>query len=330
MDRRAFIGTVAGGLLAPALAAEAQQAGKVYRIGILSSSYSSQPFRTEPTWRNFQQGLSDLGWTEGRNLVIERRFAEGQRDRLPAVAQELVALNVDVIVAFGPLALRPAQEATRTIPIVMIGGTADPIQDGLVPSLARPGGNLTGVIWGAGHEVPGKILELLKEVLPRASRVTVLDEGFVTAKGDRALDVAARRLGLRVEWLQIKDPSELESPMAAIRRQGVDALYVPMTGPLFTNRGRVAAVALSHGLPTFGTLTEFPEAGGLLSYGQSIGDLFRRGAPFVDKILKGAKPGDIPIEQTTKFEVAVNLKTAKALGLTIPSAVLLRAGRVIE
>jgi putative tryptophan/tyrosine transport system substrate-binding protein len=155
MDRRAFIGTVAGGLLAPALAAEAQQAGKVYRIGILSSSYSSQPFRTEPTWRNFQQGLSDLGWTEGRNLVIERRFAEGQRDRLPAVAQELVALNVDVIVAFGPLALRPAQEATRTIPIVMIGGTADPIQDGLVPSLARPGGNLTGVIWGAGHEVPG-------------------------------------------------------------------------------------------------------------------------------------------------------------------------------
>jgi putative ABC transport system substrate-binding protein len=216
--------------------------------------------------------------------------------------------------------LRPAHDqaclgATRTIPIVMIAVT-DPVRDGFVSSLARPGGNVTGVTWAAGSEVIGKILGILKEVLPRASQVTVLTEGSGDISG--AFADAARQLGLRFERSVGKDPTELEPTMAAISRQGVDAVFVPMSGFLFNHRNRVAALAAAHRLPTFSGLRELPEAGGLFSYGQRLEDLYRRAATFVDKILKGAKPGELPVEQATKFELVINLKTAQAIGLTVP------------
>jgi putative ABC transport system substrate-binding protein len=326
MDRRAFLAGAAALLVAP-LAAEAQRAGKVPRVGILSAGWPSPS--PSPAWRAFQDGLRDLGWAEGRDLVLEPRFAEGQHDRLPALAQDLVRLNVDVIVTFGPFSIRPARDATRTIPIVMIGSSSDPVGDGFVTSLARPGGNITGVGTAAGMESTWKWLEFLKEVLPKASRVVVLLEApqppsFVRARAD-----AARQLGLRLEESVIK-VAKLESTMATISRRGVDAVYVPMGGFLYTHRDRVAALAIAHRLPTLGPISELPEAGGLLSYGQSLKDIFRRGATFVDKILKGAKPGDIPIEQAMKVELVINLKTAKALGLTIPPSVLARADQVIE
>jgi putative ABC transport system substrate-binding protein len=252
-------------------------------------------------------------------------------DRLPALAQDLIRLNVDVIVTFGPVTIRPAREATRTIPIVMIAGSGDPVRDGLVASLAHPGGNITGVTWSAGPEVIGKNLEILKQVVPRLSRVALLSDGGQSSpSGARAWEDATRQLGLRLERVVINDPTELESTMAAISRQRVDAVYVTMAGVTFTSRNHVAALAVAGRLPTFGLFRELAEAGGLLSYGPSIGAIYRRGAYYVDKILRGAKPADLPIEQPTKFELVINLKTAKALGLTIPQSLLIRADEIMQ
>jgi putative ABC transport system substrate-binding protein len=327
MIRRSFLVAAVAGVLAP-FAAEAQQAGKVAHVGILSSSYPSVS-ASQPSWWGFEEGLRDLGWSVGRDLVLERRYAEGQLDRLPGLAQDLVRLNVDVLVTFGPLTIKPALEATRDVPIVMIGAT-DPVRDGFVTSLARPGGNVTGVTWGVGSDPQGKLLEILKTVLPRASRVTILTEGPLTPTSDEVLTDAARRLSLRLERSVVQDRTELEQTIAAIRRQGTHAVFLTMAGLLFTERNRVATLAVAHRLPTFGLFRELPEAGGLFSYGQNIGNLYRRGATFVDRILKGAKPGDLPIEQATKLELVINLKTAKALGLTIPPSLLLRADQLIE
>jgi ABC-type uncharacterized transport system substrate-binding protein len=327
ISRRTFV-VALGAVLASPLAADAQQAGKVPRIGILSASYPSPP--SESTWRGFYEGLRDLGWTVGRDLVVERRYAEGRLDRLRALAQDLIRLNVDVIVTFGPNTIKPAREATRTIPIVMIAGSGDPVRDGLVASLARPGGNVTGVASQAGAELIGKNLEILKEVFPRLSRVTILTDGPGSPIGDRAWEDATRRLGVSLERSVIQDPTELEPTMAAISRQRPEAVFVRMGGILYTSRNHLAALALARRLPTFATLRELPEAGGLLSYGPSIGAIYRRGAYYVDKILKGAKPADLPVELPTKFELVINLKTAKVLGLTVPQSVLMRADEVIQ
>jgi ABC-type uncharacterized transport system substrate-binding protein len=328
MKRRTFLYGLMLGTLSTPRAAEAQQAGKVSRIGILSASYPSPP--SESTWRGFYEGLRDLGWTVGRDLVVERRYAEGRLDRLPALVQDFIGLNVDVIVTFGPNTIRPAWEATRTIPIVMIAGSADPVQAGFVTSLARPGGNVTGVASAAGAELGGKSLEILKEVFPRLSRVTILTDGLSSQIVDRAWEDASRQLGVRLERSMIQDPTELEATMAAISRQRPEAVYVRMGGILYTSRTHLAALALARRLPTFATLRELPEAGGLFSYGPSIGAIYRRGAYYVDKILRGAKPADLPVEQPTKYELVINMKTAKALGLTIPPSVLVRADEVIE
>jgi ABC-type uncharacterized transport system substrate-binding protein len=328
MNRRTFLRGLTLGILSAPLVTEAQQGGKVSRIGILSASYPSPP--SESTWRGFYEGLRDLGWTVGRDLVVERRYAEGRLDRLPALAQDLIRLNVEVIAAFGPNTIRPAWEATRTIPIVMIAGSADPVRAGFVTSLARPGGNVTGVASAAGAELGGKSLEILKEVFPRLSRVTILTDGLSSQIVDRAWEDASRQLGVRLERSVIQDPTELEPTMAAISRQRPEAVFVRMGGILYTSRNHLAALALARRLPTFAALRELPEAGGLLSYGPSIGAIYRRGAYYVDKILKGAKPAELPIEQPTKFELVINLKTAKALGLTIPPSLLLRADQVIE
>jgi putative tryptophan/tyrosine transport system substrate-binding protein len=274
--------------------------------------------------------LRNLGWRVGHDLVLEPRFAEGQLDRLPALAHDLVSLNVDVIAAFGPLPIKPARDATRTIPIVMIA-VGDPVGQGLVASLSRPGGNITGVAWGASSDEIGKTLEILKEAIPKAIVVGILGEGPGTAEGNRAFENAARRLGFKpAPPVAVGDATELEPAIAAISRKGIDAVYVPMRGFLFNDRHRVAALAVARRLPTFSGLRELPEAGGFFSYGHSLADLYRRAATFVDRILKGARPGDIPIEQATKFELVINLKTAKALGLTIPPSLLLRADQVIE
>jgi putative tryptophan/tyrosine transport system substrate-binding protein len=211
----------------------------------------------------------------------------------------------------------------------MIGAT-DPVRDGFVTSLGRPTGNVTGVTWGVGSEMDGKLLEILKEVIPRASRVTVLTEGPVSPSSDHVLADAAQKLSLRLEGSVIQNRSKLEQTMAAISRQGADAVYVTMAGFLFSDRNRVATLAAAHRLPTVGLFRQLPEAGGLFSYGQNIYSLYSRAATFVDKILKGAKPGDLSVEQATRFELVINLKTAKALGLTIPPSLLPRADQVIE
>jgi len=324
------VGRLAVALLASALLApcsvEAQQANKP-RIGILRAGMAHAQSGPESPKGPFMQGLKDLGWVEGQNFELVHRPADGKLDRLPALAQELVRMNVDVIVTFGST-IRPAAEATRTIPIVMIAGSSDPVADGLVKSLAHPGTNVTGVTWSTGTQLIGKNLQLLKEILPRLSRVAVLHDGVADKAFGRAWEDAAGPLGVTVQ--RYTDPDALEPTIVTITQSGAEAMYVVLTGVNISHRDRVAAVALAHRLPTFAILRELPEAGGLMSYGPNLAQLHRRGAAYVDKILKGAKPGDLPIEQPTQFELAVNLKTARALNLTIPRSLLLQADYVLE
>jgi putative tryptophan/tyrosine transport system substrate-binding protein len=326
MNRRRFVVTSLAGALVVSDVAKGQQVEKVARVGILSSSYSSG---VTPTRQAFEDRLGELGWTVDRNLILERRFAEGQLDRLPALAQDLVRLKIDVIAAFGPLTIKPARDATNTIPIVMIA-VSDPVGKGLVASLARPGGNVTGVTWGAGTEVIGKVLETLKEAIPGATQVAVLDDGPEDPGGKERFEKAARQLELRISGFVVGDVNKVEAAMADMGRRKVDAVYLPMRGFLFNDRHRVAGLAVARRMPMFGGLRELPEAGGLFSYGQSLRELYRHAATFVDKILKGAKPADLPVEQPTKFELVINLKTAKALNLTVPPSLLARADQIIE
>jgi putative ABC transport system substrate-binding protein len=278
----------------------------------------------------FRLGLRDLGWVEGKNISIEYRYAEGRRDRLPDLAADLVRLKVEVIVtSSGPAALA-AQKATRAIPIVM-SVAGDPVASGLVESLARPGGNVTGLSQ-MGPDLAGKRLELLKEMVPKLSRVAVLwnPQGLGSTLTWKELQLAAQQLGLQLHSLEVRSPNDFDKAFEGATKARAGALLVTAEPMITTNLERIAGLAAKSRLPSIFQSSQFADAGGLATYGPDRADGFRRTAIFVDKILKGAKPGDLPVEQPTKFQLVINLKTAKALGITIPQTVLYRADRVIE
>ena len=315
-------------LLAFRVAVEAQQPKKVPRIGYLSvSSPSAMSTRTEA----FRQGLRELGYVEGKNIVIEWRSAEGKRDRLPSLAAELVRLKVDIIVTAGPPATRSAKEATVTIPIVF-AQDGDPVASGFVASLARPGGNITGLSTLA-PELSGKRLELLKEIVPRLSRVAVLGNSTNPANAQvlKETELAAGVFGVKLQYLDVLDPKDIETAFRAASKGRADAVLMTVSGGVvLSQRTQVVELAAKSRLPAMYIIREYVETGGLMSYGVSLIDLDRRAATYVDKILKGAKPADLPVEQPTKFEFIINLTAAKQIGLTIPPNVLVRADKVIR
>jgi putative ABC transport system substrate-binding protein len=325
--RAALTGVLALALLASPLAAEAQQAAKIFRIGYLGTN------RTPHLQEAFRQGLRDLGYVEGRNLVIEDRDAEGKLERLPALAAELVALKVDVIVAAGTPAALATKQATRTLPIVFTA-VGDPVTSRLVTSLAQPGGNVTGLSVLA-PELIGKCLEQLKQAIPAVSRVAVLwHPGAMGERTDKdmlkAAEVAAHALGVRLQFLEARGPADFDRAFSEMTRARADALTVLTSSMLFGERRRLVDLAAKNRLLAVYPWREGVDAGGLMAYGPDLADLLRRVATYVDKILKGTKPGDLPVEQPTKFELVINLKTAKALGLTIPPSLLGRADQIIE
>jgi putative ABC transport system substrate-binding protein len=329
IDRRTFLAGTGAVLLAAPFAAEAQQAAKVARLGYLAANLAANRHMQKA----FRQGLRDLGYVEGRNLVIEYRDAEGKLERLPALAAELVALKVDVILAGSTVGALAAKQATRTIPIVF-AAVGDPVASGLVTSLARPGGNATGSSLLA-PELVGKCLEQLKQAVPGVSRVAVLwqpgGQGERTEKDMRkGADVAARALGVRLQFVEARGPADFDRAFSDMTRARAGALTVLSSTMLIGERRRLVNLVAKHRLPAAYGLREYVDAGGLMAYGANVADLFRRAATYVDKILKGAKPGDLPVEQPTKFELVINLKTAKALGLTIPPSLLGRADEVIQ
>jgi putative ABC transport system substrate-binding protein len=335
MKRRDFIamiGSAATASIARQVPLSAQQAGHVPRIGYLVTGSLESP-EAQRAIRAFRQGLRERGYVEGQNIVLEYRSADGNIERFPSLAAELVGLKVDVIFAPHTRAARAAQQATSTIPVV-VSGMGDPVGEGLVSSLARPGGNITGLTF-LGPELVPKRLELLKETLPSASRVAALwDPG---ATGERAMkevlremEEAAPAVGVQLRLAEVRGPDEFDRAFSVMTMERADALFVVGSPMLFLERRRIADLAAKHRLPSVFSLREYVEVGGLISYGASIDDLIRRSATFVDKILKGAKPSDLPVEQPTKFELVINLKTAKALGLAIPPSLLARANEVIE
>ena len=323
MDRRAFLRNLIGGLLAAPLAAEAQPAGRVWRIAVLGNE-------NNPPWEGFRQGLRDLGYVEGRNVTMEWRWSEGKTDRFPGLAMELVALKPDVIVASGTQAVRAAKQATSAIPIVMTTSSY-PDKMGLVDSLSHPGGNVTGLN-NVGPELSGKKLELLKEIAPKVSRVAVLwnPASPVEPLTVRELLTAAPAVGVEIQSVEARSPDDFPAAFAALSSSRVHALLALGNPINFRGRKLIADFALKNRLPSIYDERLFVDAGGLISYAPSFTDSFRRAATYVDKILKGARPADLPVEQPTKFELVINLKTAKALGLTIPPLLLLRADQVIE
>ena len=319
---------ISGGLLAGPLATAAQQAGKVPRIGWLGGPTRQA---AEPYLQAFLRGLKDLGWIEGQNIVIEWRFAGGRAERLPELAAELVRLRVDLIVVPSTPTALAAKNATKTIPLVTVGG-GDPVALGLVASLARPGGNITGSTSNVGPEIAGKQLALLKETVPKVSRMAVLWNPTTpgNALAVREAEIAARALGIEIQPLEARSVNDFDSAFAAMTTKRVGALLVPGDVMFVTHRTRLADLAAKTRLPAMYNQRQFVEAGGLISYGPVNLELFRRAAAYVDKILKGAKPADLPVEQPTKFELVINLKAAKALGLTIPPSLLGRADEVIQ
>jgi len=325
--RAAFAAVLALNLLAAPLAAEEQQPKKVPRIGLLGGgSAAAIASRIDA----FRQGLRDLGYVEGKTIVIEQMWAEGKLDRLPTLAAELVRLQVDVIVSAGPTVTRVCKETNITTPIVM-GFDDDPVASGFVASLARPGGNITGLS-SLSPGLSAKQLELLKEIIPRLSRVAVL--GSLTHPGTaqslKEMELVARAFKVQLQYLNVVDPKTIDTAFGAARKERVDAVLVLTSVTTTTQREKIIDLAIKNRLPAIYFTGDWVEAGGLLAYGASFNDLFRRAATYVDKILKGDKPGDLPVEQPTKFELVINLKTAKALGLTIPRSLLLRADQVIE
>jgi putative tryptophan/tyrosine transport system substrate-binding protein len=324
VKRREFISLLGGAAAAWPLAARAQQAGKIHKVGYLSPSLPSVYFPV------LFDDLRELGWIEGKNVNFEYRFAENRLERLPELAAELVRLNVDVIVAVGTLGPLAAKRATTTIPIVMLSA-GDPLGTGLVDSLARPGGNVTGMSLMV-PDLGGKRLELLKELLPRLSRVAVLWNAAnpYPAIVFKETQAAGRTLGIEVHSLEVRGPDDLDGAFAAARQQHPDAL-ISVEDPLtFTYRKRIADFAVAEQMPSFHGFSEEVKAGALISYGANQPDLIRHAAGYVDKILKGAKPADLPVQQPTTFELVINLKTARALGLTVPPTLLARADEVIE
>ena len=323
--RNAVLGLVVGfglGVLAAPLAAEGQPMAKVPRIGILRLGSPPDPFVDA-----FRQGLRELGYVEGQNVHLEYRWAEGRDARLPALAADLVRLKVDVIVAGGTQA-QAAKQHTTTIPIVM-PIAADPVRSGLVAGLARPGGNVTGLSFQS-EGLPGKWLELVTEALPGVSRVALLWHPASEVGQVKVADVAARSLNVRLQPLRVERVDDLSSAFGAAQKDRAEALVALASPLLGAHRARIVDLAAKHRLPAMYAERGFVDAGGLMSYGPNPEDLFRRAATYVDKILKGAKPADLPVEQPTKFEFVVNLRTAKALGLTIPPSVLARADELIQ
>ena len=320
--------TLALGILAAPLPASAQQAAKVPRIGYLSGT--SAP-ATAHVVEAFRQGLGELGYVEGKSIVIEYRWAGGKTERLPDLAAELVRLKVDVIVVVGPDPTAAVKAATTAIPVVFVV-VADPVGLGIVSSLARPGGNITGFATVVPEGHPAKMLELLKEVVPRASRMAVLvNPSFkIHALFLPQSVAAAEALKVRLHIVEARGPDEFESAFKAATRQRAEAIQVYGDHITFIHRARIAELAAKSRLPAIYLVKEYVEAGGLMSYGPSMPDLYRRAPTYVDKILKGAKPADLPVQQPTKFELVINLKTAKALGVTIPQSILIRADEVIQ
>jgi putative ABC transport system substrate-binding protein len=327
MRKKVFALALSAMLFALCLSAQAQQSKKIARIGFLSAtSASSQSLRVEA----FRQGLRELGYVEGKNIVIEWRFAEGKADRLRELVAELVRLKVDVIVTGGPPPTRAAKQATSTIPIVMAFDD-DPVGSGFAASLARPGGNITGLSTYF-PEISGKQLELLKEIIPKLSRVAVL--GNASQPGHpqalREINLAADGFRVQVQYLQVRGTQDIDSAFRAASKERADGVLVLSTAVLFLERKQVADLAVKNRLPAIYGRPEYVENGGLMYYGPIYTDLFRRAATYVDKILKGTKPTDIPIEQPMKFDFIINLQAAKKIGLTIPPNVLVRADKVIR
>ena len=322
MHRRTFLRACAGSLVIARTGADAQSSAKVYRVGYLT--YGT-PEQVAPLVRAFSEGLRELGYVEGYNLIVERHYGDGTLNRLPELAADVVRSRVDVIVTGSNPIVAAAKRATASIPIVMVG-TFDPVGSGLVANLARPGGNVTGLCTDAGDEMSGKNLGLLAEIVPGLSRVGVLRQaGYQGAD----LEAAAQKLNVELYVLDVGAIDELENAFQTMRRKQVGAVL--MRGSLFyVSRQQVGDLALKYRLPATHGLKEYAQAGLLLTYGANLPNLFRRAAGYVDRIVKGAKPGDLPVEQPTKFELVINLITAKALGLTIPQSLLLRADEVIR
>ncbi len=326
-----LISTLALGLLVGPLPAEAQQTGKVYRVGFLD--YRLRSTTTDPRFIALRQGLRELGYVEGQNLVIEYRSAKGKDERLPEVAAELVNLKVDVIVTSGsPRAIRAAKRATRTIPIVFPSTPVDPVAAGFVMSLARPGGNITG-LFSLGAKLHPKRLELLKEAFPQISRAAILWSPRQQKRGMEEFEATGQALGIQIQSVAVENRlglAGLESAFSAISRERPDGLLVATIASTIRHTARIIDFAAKRRLPTIYGSNVFVDAGGLMSYGAIGGDTYRRSATYVDKILKGAKPADLPVEQPTRFKLIINLKTAKKLDLTIPPQFLARANKVIK
>jgi len=322
-SRRVFIAAVAGSLLAAPRAGRAQEAGKTYTVGLVS--IGTDPGQSS-LWQSFVDGMRERGYVEGRNLVVKRAF--GNSDRLAGMLAELVAARVDAIVTTGPRETRTARRATATIPIVMTF-VEDPVAEGFVKSLAQPGTNVTGLT----SLVPGlsqKYVELLNEALPTARRFGVVATRDPVPENRHELEAAVKARGLTLSFLVVSEPVDFDTTLARAKRDGVTGIIAPVDGVTFRHRRALVEAALKHRLPGIYWAREYGEAGGLMTYGASLADLRRHAAIYVDKILRGAKPAELPIEQPTKFDLVINLKTAKALGLTIPPSLLVRADQVIE
>jgi putative ABC transport system substrate-binding protein len=328
IDRRTFLAGTGAVLLAAPLAVEGQQAGKVWRIGLLD--HSAPDAARLAWWKNLKDRLRELGYVEGQSIIFEARFAQEDSRRLPGLAAELVRANVDLIVTAGSATAPAAKQATTTIPIVMASGT-DPVALGVVATLARPGGNVTGMT-SQTSELSGKRLDLVKELIPHVSRVALLwdQDNPGSAIGIRDMAGPAKSLGVTLWEVGVRPPRNFEIAFSAIAKGRVGAVIVLPSAGLLPERKLIADLATAHRLPTVVGSREYAEAGGLISYGTDFPYLYRRAATYVDKILKGAKPADLPVEQPTKFELVINLKTAKALGLTIPPSLLGRADEVIQ
>jgi putative tryptophan/tyrosine transport system substrate-binding protein len=327
MSTRRELLVALGGALASPVAAFAQPQNKMWRVGFLLGRHLEFA-ETDYAYGPFRQGMRELGYVEGKNLLIEWRFAEGKPERLAALAAELVTLKMDVIVAGGGLAIRAAQKATASIPVIFSAG-GDPVRAGWVKSLARPGGNITGIS-NIGVEIAPKLLEMLITMVPKLSSVAVLGNTDATASGLKNIQAAAQRTGTRILRMHAGTAPELEQAFSAMTRDKAGAVVV-LREPFLNQQTRlIAELAARNKLPAIGGIREFADTGGLMSYGSSITEQYRRIATYVDKIFKGAKPGDLPVEQPTKFELVINGKTAKALGLTIPYALRISATEVIE
>ena len=325
MQRRAFIGGVAAAAALGPRAAYAQTLAKARRIGLLMTT---TPAAAAHIIVAFADGLRELGHVEGKNVLFEYRWAAGDRERFAEMAADLVRQHVDVLVASSQAAALAAQRATRTIPIVMVNAS-DPVEAGLVASLVRPGGNVTGLSQQLTREIRAKQLQLLKEMLPKMSRVGVLHSAATTV-GLREYEAAGQTLEVRVQVVEIRNRNDLESAFAAMARERIDALLVPADPLLFTERQRLVELAREHRLAGMYSTREYAEAGGLMSYSARLSEQFRRAAVYVDKILRGASAGTLPVEAPSHYELVINLRTAKALGLTIPPSLLQRADQVIE